>query len=93
MFYVTSQKGDSGEYLLSTHVEMKAYTSGTIKDKKPDPAAQCVHFVLLSFSDSYFRGNILQSNKYRFCNEVDIFNTLFLICNSALVIQSRIFCF
>lgn len=40
-----------------------------------------VHFVLLSSSASYFRGNKLESNKYSFCNELDIFNTLFLTYN------------
>lgn len=82
MFYQTSQKGDSREYLLSIHVEMKAYTSGTTKDKKLSPTAQCVSFVLLSSSASYLRGNKLESNKCSFCNELDILNTLFLIYNS-----------
>lgn len=39
---------------------MRAYTSGTIKDKKPGPDSQYVHFVLLSLSTSYFRENKLE---------------------------------
>jgi len=76
MFYGASQKGDSGEFFLSIYVEVKVCTSGTTKDKKPSPAAQCVHTVLLSSSTSRFRGNILESNKYSFCNKWNMFNTI-----------------
>lgn len=74
-------RGEGGKYLLSFHVETRAFTSGTIRDKKPGPDSQYVHFMPLSLSISYFRENKLESNKYSFCCELGIFNTSFLIYN------------